>query len=56
IVFAKLDENIDISLIANQLKENGILVSPSNPIRFVTHKDISRDDIATLISRLKSVL
>lgn len=56
IVFAKLDENIDISLIANQLKENGILVSPSNPIRFVTHKDISRDDITTLITQLKSVL
>ncbi|HIF9073012.1 TPA: low-specificity L-threonine aldolase [Photobacterium damselae] len=56
IVFAKLDENIDISLIANQLKESGILVSPSNPIRFVTHKDISRDNITTLITQLKSVL
>ncbi|HIF9081737.1 TPA: low-specificity L-threonine aldolase [Photobacterium damselae] len=56
IVFAKLDENIDISLIANKLKENGILVSPSNPIRFVTHKDISRDDITTLITQLKSFL
>lgn len=52
IVFAKLDEHIDINQIAEQLAEEGIIISPGNPIRFVTHKDVSSNDIDTLLSKL----
>ncbi|SDH14246.1 L-threonine aldolase [Vibrio xiamenensis] len=56
IVFVKLAENIDIHTIAEQLKQRGITISPSNPMRLVTHKDISADDIETFITTLKSLL
>ncbi|WP_100752611.1 low-specificity L-threonine aldolase [Vibrio salilacus] len=52
IVFAKLDEHIDINQIAEQLAEEGITISTGNPIRFVTHKDVSSNDIDTLLSKL----
>ncbi|WP_038177305.1 MULTISPECIES: low-specificity L-threonine aldolase [Vibrio] len=52
IVFAKLDQHIDINQIAEQLAEDGITISPGNPIRFVTHKDVSSNDIDTLLSKL----
>jgi len=56
IVFAKLDTSVDIQTICEQLKQDSILVSPGNPIRFVTHKDISRSDIDLLIQKLSSLL
>lgn len=56
IVFVKLAENIDIHTIAEQLKQRGITLSPGNPMRLVTHKDISADDIETFITTLKSLL
>ncbi len=52
IVFAKVDSSIDIHQLALSLKEEGIVISPSNPVRFVTHKDISRNDIYVLLSKL----
>ncbi|MDC5806077.1 low-specificity L-threonine aldolase [Vibrio europaeus] len=52
IVFAKLDDSIQINKIAEQLAEDGITVSPGNPIRFVTHKDVSSADIDLLLSKL----
>ncbi|MEF1255784.1 MULTISPECIES: low-specificity L-threonine aldolase [unclassified Vibrio] len=52
IVFAKLDENIDIKQIAAKLADDGITVSPGNPIRFVTHKDVTGEDIDTLLAKL----
>jgi len=52
IVFAKLDDSIEINKIANLLAEDGITVSPGNPIRFVTHKDVSSADIDLLLSKL----
>ncbi|MDC5818330.1 low-specificity L-threonine aldolase [Vibrio europaeus] len=52
IVFAKLDDSIQINKIAEQLAEDGITVSPGNPIRFVTHKDVSSSDIDLLLSKL----
>lgn len=52
IVFARLDDSIDIKQVATKLAEDGITVSPGNPIRFVTHKDVSRDDIDTLLAKL----
>ncbi|MBD1557532.1 low-specificity L-threonine aldolase [Vibrio sp. S9_S30] len=56
IVFAKLDEHIDIANIANKLKEHGITISPSNPIRFVTHKDVSSQDVETLTNRIAELI
>ncbi|WP_230853567.1 GntG family PLP-dependent aldolase, partial [Vibrio harveyi] len=56
IVFAKLDRQVDIAGIAEKIKEQGITITPGNPIRFVTHKDISAQDIDTFLSSLKSLL
>ncbi|MCG9595841.1 low-specificity L-threonine aldolase [Vibrio sp. Isolate25] len=56
IVLAKLDDNVDIHAIASKLSEDGITVSPGNPIRFVTHKDVSESDIKLLIDKLKTYL
>ncbi len=56
IVFAKLDPQIDIASIAEKMKLQGITITPGNPIRFVTHKDISAQDIDTFLSSLKSFL
>lgn len=52
IVFAKLDEKIDIKQIAAKLADDGITISPGNPIRFVTHKDVTGEDIDTLLAKL----
>jgi threonine aldolase len=56
IVFAKLSDSIDIKGIAKTLLQEEIIISSGNPTRFVTHRDISRDDILHFIERLKCVL
>ena len=56
IVFAKLEPQVDIASIAEKLKQQDIIITPGNPIRFVTHKDISEQDVATFLSALKSLL
>ncbi|MFA0496582.1 low-specificity L-threonine aldolase [Vibrio sp. 10N.222.54.B11] len=56
IVFAKLDESVDINRIARELGEQGITMSPSNPVRFVTHRDISSEDITTFLTKLENAL
>ncbi|MEZ9232470.1 low-specificity L-threonine aldolase [Vibrio amylolyticus] len=56
IVFAKLDDSINISAIADKLGTESILISPGNPIRFVTHRDVSRQDIDTLIEKIGELL
>ncbi|EEX93826.1 L-allo-threonine aldolase [Vibrio orientalis CIP 102891 = ATCC 33934] len=56
IVFAKLDDNIDITAIASKLADEGITITPGNPIRFVTHKDISQQDILLFIEKLGKLL
>ena len=56
IVFAKLDDSVDIATLAQKLMQEQIIVSPGNPIRFVTHKDIRREDIDRLLSVLRSHL
>ncbi|MFM2587094.1 low-specificity L-threonine aldolase [Vibrio sp. TBV020] len=56
IVFAKLDDSIDIVDIATKLASEGITISPGNPIRFVTHKDITEQDIVTFTEKLSSYL
>ncbi|MGF1762064.1 low-specificity L-threonine aldolase [Aliivibrio kagoshimensis] len=55
IVFAKLSDSIDIKTIARTLLQEEIVISSGNPTRFVTHRDISRDDILHFIERLKNV-
>lgn len=52
IVFAKLDDNIQIQHIAAKLAEDGITISAGNPVRFVTHKDVTSDDIRVLLAKL----
>ncbi|HAS8345255.1 TPA: low-specificity L-threonine aldolase [Vibrio vulnificus] len=56
IVFAKLDDGIDIDAIAQKLAEESIIITPGNPIRFVTHKDISRQDIDLFLEKLRFFL
>ena len=56
IVFAKLDESVDINRIARELGEQGITMSPGNPVRFVTHRDISAEDIARFLTELEKAL
>lgn len=56
IVFAKLDEKVNIDRIAEQLAEDGITITPSNPVRFVTHKDVSSNDIDVLLEKLKALV
>ncbi|WP_299793784.1 low-specificity L-threonine aldolase [uncultured Shewanella sp.] len=52
-VFARVDEGVDIGSVAAKLKQSGILISPGSMVRLVTHADISRGDIDSLISELK---
>ena len=52
IVFAKLDEEIDAKALVHYLAERGIRASAANPMRFVTHKDISAHDIETALTAL----
>jgi len=55
-LFAKLDNTIDQAELINKLKQQNILLTAGNPMRFVTHLDISREDIDTFISILKKSL
>lgn len=56
IVFAKLDESVDINRIAGELGEQGITMTPGNPVRFVTHRDISAEDISRFLTELEKAL
>jgi threonine aldolase len=55
LVFAKIDPSIDVVDLAKKLAERGILVSPANPMRFATHKDITSQDVDKLISTLTTL-
>ncbi|WGV97946.1 low-specificity L-threonine aldolase [Vibrio sp. YMD68] len=52
IVIAKLAEHIDIMAIKDHLEEQGILISAGNPVRFVTHRDVSSEDIEVLVAKI----
>ncbi|MCD9511662.1 low-specificity L-threonine aldolase [Photobacterium phosphoreum] len=54
--FAKVDQNINQTQLIETLKHQGILISGGNPMRFVTHLDITAHDIDTFIAALKSAL
>ncbi|GAB3520915.1 low-specificity L-threonine aldolase [Photobacterium alginatilyticum] len=55
-LFAKVDQTIDQAQLVTALKEQGILISAGNPMRLVTHLDISRKDIDKFIATLKKAL
>lgn len=57
IVYVDIAQHINIVKIAATLKEKGILISPSHKaMRFVLHKDISRDNVNTLLSIIEQQL
>ena len=56
IVFAKVDQAIDQQKLAAKLKEKDIIITPGNPMRLVTHIDISREDIDTFLEELEFAL
>ncbi len=51
--FLKVDQHIDQTQLIDTLKQQGILISGGNPMRFVTHLDITTNDIDTFITALK---
>lgn len=53
IVFAKTEDSIDTTRLADQLKTKGILISTNNPIRLVTHLNITKQDIDTFIGAIQ---
>jgi threonine aldolase len=54
--FFKLDNPDAINEISLALKEKHILISPGNPVRLVTHLDITKQDIDVFIKELKTLL
>ena len=55
-VFVQVASDIDIHALADALKQQGVIITPSSRLRLVTHKDISRQDIVTAIKHIKQVL
>jgi threonine aldolase len=53
-VYATFDPSINISKLAADLKNHGILFSPSKHLRLVTHLDIKKEDIDTFIKALSA--
>ncbi len=48
---ARIDADLDD--LSRYMKETGILISPGRPVRMVTHLDIDRQDIDTVINAFK---
>lgn len=53
IVFAKLPEELDSEAMCKALAQQGLLATPSNPMRFVTHNGIDQSSIDKLINAIK---
>lgn len=53
-VYASYSGNTHISKIANELAQQGILISPSKQLRLVTHLDITREDINIFLNALSA--
>lgn len=56
ILFAKIDPSVNQTVLVDTLKQQNILITAGNPMRFVTHLDITRDDIDSFMSVLKQSL
>ncbi|MCH1931564.1 low-specificity L-threonine aldolase [Shewanella sp. A25] len=52
-VFANLAAHIDAHALAKRCREAGIIISPGQSLRFVTHKDVSRQDLDKVLSVFK---
>lgn len=52
LVFAKIDDDVDVDMLADTLAKENIIITAMNPIRFATHKDISAQDVDKLIEKL----
>ncbi|WED29352.1 low-specificity L-threonine aldolase [Vibrio sp. DW001] len=52
LVFAKIDDDVDVESLADTLAKDNIIITAMNPIRFATHNDISTQDIDKLIEKL----
>ena len=55
-LFAKVDESIDIEAIAQQLAKQNMLFTPDYSMRLVTHLNISKNDVDAFIAELKRLL
>lgn len=53
-VYASYSGSTHISKIANELAQQGILISPSKQLRLVTHLDITREDINIFLNALSA--
>ncbi|GEB70829.1 threonine aldolase [Pseudoalteromonas carrageenovora] len=53
-VYASYSGGTNISKIANELAQQGILISPSKQLRLVTHLDITGDDIDIFLNALSA--
>lgn len=52
IIFARIDT--DMPALHAHLKRQGIIIDTANPLRLVTHLDISFQDIRTIVQAFKS--
>ncbi|GLP95016.1 low-specificity L-threonine aldolase [Paraferrimonas sedimenticola] len=52
-VFAKFANDYDVLALGQRLKDKGVVIYKGNPLRLVTHKDVSRADVDTFIEALK---
>ncbi|MFG0454185.1 low-specificity L-threonine aldolase [Shewanella mangrovisoli] len=52
-VFATLAPHIDEKALVKRCREAGIIISPGRTLRFVTHKDVSRQDIDKVLQVFK---
>ncbi len=56
LVFAKLDSTLNIETIVSALAKQEIIITPSNPVRFAVHKDITTQDIERLLLCLEKLV
>ena len=52
-LFAKCRPNVDVVALCDSLRTQGIIVSPGAVLRLVTHKDVSRQDMDTVLQAIK---
>jgi len=55
-VFASLSSALNVDDIARQLLDKGILISAGNPLRLVTHLNINKANIDTLIHEIRQII
>jgi threonine aldolase len=55
-LFARCLPGVDYLALCERLKEQGILISPGPVLRLVTHKDVSRSDMDTVVLAIKEAI